>query len=264
MPLYNRRHLYFVNSSPHRIHFDRAINRPLRRCTVRWTTSPEMLAENNSRASRSDTFRPPRDSGVHMSPLRRGVFTFSPDISAHYNAEILVRHAVPGNSAGTPRQIAVVPGEAFGAPGFIRMSYATSMRSRSREGFFASPALLQPISLHKGPHGATGRRSAGPSQIHPQRTVPALPGDLSPRSGKNSKSASTISLLIHSVVNTTATRQPGVYRIARRYGLYRPKPVSFAVMLATSYPSAVASLSGRSVEPSSETPAKRPRVRGNS
>jgi aspartate aminotransferase len=62
----------------------------------------------------------------------QGAFYIFPNVSAHLNAEM------PDTSA-TARQllerehVAVVPGEAFGAPGYLRISYAASME-RIEEG----------------------------------------------------------------------------------------------------------------------------------
>ncbi len=55
-----------------------------------------------------------------------GAFYVFPNVSAHYNAEM------PNDTAVAKlllerEHVALVPGEAFGAPGFVRMSYATSM-----------------------------------------------------------------------------------------------------------------------------------------
>jgi aspartate aminotransferase len=71
-----------------------------------------------------------------------GAFYVFPNISAHFTAEM------PGDTAAAKQllereHVAVVPGEAFGAPGYIRISYATSIE-RIEEGlrriarFFAS------------------------------------------------------------------------------------------------------------------------------
>ena len=72
----------------------------------------------------------------------QGAFYVFPNISAHYNAEM------PNDTAVAKvllerEHVAVVPGEAFGAPGFLRISYATSMENidkaleRMREFFGA-------------------------------------------------------------------------------------------------------------------------------
>jgi aspartate aminotransferase len=62
----------------------------------------------------------------------QGAFYVFPNVSAHLNAEM------PNDTAVAKRlldreQVAVVPGEAFGAPGYLRISYATSME-RIEEG----------------------------------------------------------------------------------------------------------------------------------
>jgi aspartate aminotransferase len=61
-----------------------------------------------------------------------GAFYVFPNISAHLNA------GMPGDTAAARQllereHVAVVPGEAFGAPGYIRISYATSIE-RIEEG----------------------------------------------------------------------------------------------------------------------------------
>jgi aspartate aminotransferase len=61
-----------------------------------------------------------------------GAFYVFPNISAHLNADM------PGDTAAAKQllergHVAVVPGEAFGAPGYIRISYATSIE-RIEEG----------------------------------------------------------------------------------------------------------------------------------
>jgi len=61
-----------------------------------------------------------------------GAFYVFPNISAHFTAEM------PGDTAAAKQllereYVAVVPGEAFGAPGYIRISYATSIE-RIEEG----------------------------------------------------------------------------------------------------------------------------------
>ena len=74
----------------------------------------------------------------------QGAFYVFPNISAHLNA------AMPNDTAAARvllerEHVAVVPGEAFGAPGYLRISYAASME-RIEEGlrrlgrFFARPA----------------------------------------------------------------------------------------------------------------------------
>jgi aspartate aminotransferase len=76
-----------------------------------------------------------------------GAFYVFPNISAHLTAEM------PGDAAAAKKllereHVAVVPGEAFGAPGYIRISYATSME-RIEEGlrrlarFFGSAGPAQ-------------------------------------------------------------------------------------------------------------------------
>jgi aspartate aminotransferase len=62
----------------------------------------------------------------------QGAFYVFPNISAHFNA------SMPTDSAAAKQllekeYVAVVPGEAFGAPGFLRVSYATSL-DRIEEG----------------------------------------------------------------------------------------------------------------------------------
>jgi aspartate aminotransferase len=62
----------------------------------------------------------------------QGAFYVFPNISAHYNAEMPNDVAV-SKLLLEREHVAVVPGEAFGAPGYVRMSYATSM-DRIEEG----------------------------------------------------------------------------------------------------------------------------------
>jgi len=62
----------------------------------------------------------------------QGAFYVFPNISAHYNAEMPNDMAV-AKLLLEREHVAVVPGEAFGAPGFLRLSYATSM-DRIEEG----------------------------------------------------------------------------------------------------------------------------------
>jgi len=73
----------------------------------------------------------------------QGAFYVFPNISAHFRAEM------PDDTAAAKllldrERVAVVPGEAFGAPGHLRISYATSME-RIEEGlkrmgrFFGQP-----------------------------------------------------------------------------------------------------------------------------
>jgi aspartate aminotransferase len=61
-----------------------------------------------------------------------GAFYVFPNISAHLNADL------PSDTAAAKKllereHVAVVPGEAFGAPGYVRISYATSIE-RIEEG----------------------------------------------------------------------------------------------------------------------------------
>jgi aspartate aminotransferase len=55
-----------------------------------------------------------------------GAFYVFPNISAHYNAQ-MPNDMVVAKLLLEREHVAVVPGEAFGAPGFLRLSYATSM-----------------------------------------------------------------------------------------------------------------------------------------
>jgi aspartate aminotransferase len=56
----------------------------------------------------------------------QGAFYVFPNISAHYNAEM--RNDMDVSRLLLEREhVAVVPGVAFGAPGHLRLSYATSM-----------------------------------------------------------------------------------------------------------------------------------------
>ena len=74
-----------------------------------------------------------------------GAFYAFPDVSAHLvdrsgDSTALARHLLERE------QVAVVPGDAFGAPGYLRISYATSMDRieeglRRLERFFASAAV---------------------------------------------------------------------------------------------------------------------------
>ena len=72
----------------------------------------------------------------------QGAFYVFPNVSAHLNARMPTDTAV-AKLLLERESVAVVPGEAFGAPGYIRMSYATSLE-RIEEGlrrlnrFFAS------------------------------------------------------------------------------------------------------------------------------
>ncbi|HXJ17827.1 MAG TPA: pyridoxal phosphate-dependent aminotransferase [Candidatus Polarisedimenticolia bacterium] len=62
----------------------------------------------------------------------QGAFYVFPNVSAHLNAEMPSDTAVAKQLLDR-EQVAVVPGEAFGAPGHLRISYATSME-RIEEG----------------------------------------------------------------------------------------------------------------------------------
>jgi aspartate aminotransferase len=62
----------------------------------------------------------------------QGAFYVFPNVSAHLNAEMPNDTAVAKQLLDR-EQVAVVPGEAFGAPGYLRISYATSME-RIEEG----------------------------------------------------------------------------------------------------------------------------------
>jgi|SRR5579871_4048786 len=55
-----------------------------------------------------------------------GAFYVFPNVSAHYNSEMPNDIAV-SKLLLERAHVAVVPGEAFGAPGYVRLSYATSM-----------------------------------------------------------------------------------------------------------------------------------------
>lgn len=76
-----------------------------------------------------------------------GAFYAFPDVSAHLvngsgDATALARHLLERE------RVAVVPGDAFGAPGYLRFSYATSIDRieeglRRLERFFASAAVAQ-------------------------------------------------------------------------------------------------------------------------
>lgn len=55
-----------------------------------------------------------------------GAFYVFPNVSAHFNAEMPTDTAVAKQLLDR-EHVALVPGEAFGAPGFLRISYATSM-----------------------------------------------------------------------------------------------------------------------------------------
>jgi aspartate aminotransferase len=85
---------------------------------------PTMLAEYARRRERIVT-------GLRAIPgvscnAPAGAFYVFPNISAHFRPEM------PTDTAAAKQllereQVAVVPGEAFGAPGFLRLSYATSL-----------------------------------------------------------------------------------------------------------------------------------------
>jgi aspartate aminotransferase len=62
----------------------------------------------------------------------QGAFYAFPNISAHYRGELKDDTAI-SKALLDQAHVAVVPGEAFGAPGYIRMSYATSL-DRIEEG----------------------------------------------------------------------------------------------------------------------------------
>lgn len=72
-----------------------------------------------------------------------GAFYVFPNISAHLNSNLPTDTAV-AKQLLEQEHVALVPGEAFGAPGYVRISYATSIE-RIDEGlrrltrFFASP-----------------------------------------------------------------------------------------------------------------------------
>jgi aspartate aminotransferase len=91
---------------------------------------PAMLAEYARRRTRIV-------AGLRAIPgvtctVPQGAFYVFPNISAHYNAEMPNDMAV-AKLLLEREHVAVVPGEAFGAPGFLRLSYATSM-DRIEEG----------------------------------------------------------------------------------------------------------------------------------
>jgi aspartate aminotransferase len=56
----------------------------------------------------------------------QGAFYVFPNISAHYNHE-MPNDMVVSKLLLEREHVALVPGEAFGAPGFLRLSYATSL-----------------------------------------------------------------------------------------------------------------------------------------
>jgi aspartate aminotransferase len=73
----------------------------------------------------------------------RGAFYVFPDVSAHF------RPAMPDDTAVAKQllereRVAVVPGSAFGAPGFLRLSYATSLE-RIEEGLRRLKRFFGPI-----------------------------------------------------------------------------------------------------------------------
>ena len=91
---------------------------------------PAMLAEYARRRERIVT-------GLRAIPgitctAPQGAFYVFPNVSAHLNAEMPSDTAVAKQLLDR-EQVAVVPGEAFGAPGHLRISYATSME-RIEEG----------------------------------------------------------------------------------------------------------------------------------
>jgi aspartate aminotransferase len=55
-----------------------------------------------------------------------GAFYVFPNVAAHFNGNMLDTTAV-AKQLLEREHVAVTPGEAFGAPGFLRLSYATSM-----------------------------------------------------------------------------------------------------------------------------------------
>ena len=85
---------------------------------------PQMLAEYARRRERIV-------SGLRAIPgvtctAPQGAFYVFPNVSGNYNAE------TPNDTAVAKQllereHVALVPGEAFGAPGFLRLSYATSL-----------------------------------------------------------------------------------------------------------------------------------------
>jgi aspartate aminotransferase len=91
---------------------------------------PAMLAEYARRRERIVT-------GLRAIPgitctAPQGAFYVFPNVSVHLNAEMPSDTAVAKQLLDR-EQVAVVPGEAFGAPGHLRISYATSME-RIEEG----------------------------------------------------------------------------------------------------------------------------------
>jgi aspartate aminotransferase len=88
-------------------------------------------------------------AGLHAIPgitcaTPHGAFYVFPNVSAHFNKQMPDDVAV-AKQLLEREHVAVVPGEPFGAPGHIRISYATSME-RIQEGlsrmrrFFGSAA----------------------------------------------------------------------------------------------------------------------------
>ena len=87
----------------------------------------------------------------------QGAFYVFPNISAHLNADM------PSDTAAAKQllereHVAVVPGEAFGAPGYLRISYATSIDRideglRRLERFFGRPPGSK-VNLCSGAAGA--------------------------------------------------------------------------------------------------------------
>jgi aspartate aminotransferase len=55
-----------------------------------------------------------------------GAFYVFPNVSAHFNAK-MPDTASAAKQLLEREHVAVTPGEAFGAPGYLRLSYATSM-----------------------------------------------------------------------------------------------------------------------------------------
>jgi aspartate aminotransferase len=89
-----------------------------------------------------------------------GAFYVFPNISAHFTAEM------PGDTAAAKQllereHVAVVPGEAFGAPGYIRISYATSLE-RIEEGLRRIARFFANSSGHSA--GNSSSSSAGTAQ----------------------------------------------------------------------------------------------------
>jgi aspartate aminotransferase len=63
--------------------------------------------------------------GVTCTPPM-GAFYVFPNVAAHFNPQMPDTTAV-AKQLLEREHVAVTPGEAFGAPGFLRLSYATSM-----------------------------------------------------------------------------------------------------------------------------------------